>query len=189
MPLILTETQEADAPRIAEIHMAAFHDNAMLLAQFPTSAIHAELFNTLVQKARDEVRDPQWTVLVVHDEPGFQPQQQGTAEDGSGVGQGPRPAVWPAGTRFDILEDWTRRVKSVTSRVVGTRPCYNLSYIATDPEHERHGAASMLVKWGIEQAKKDGVLVALESTKQGWPLELGRPGRKLLYEMCFVWRP
>ncbi|KAE8312757.1 hypothetical protein BDV41DRAFT_577443 [Aspergillus transmontanensis] len=145
MPLILTETQEVDAPRIAEIHMAAFHDNAMLLAQFPTSVVRAELFNTLVQKARDEVRDPQWTVLVVRDEPEFQPQQQTKTEDSSEVGQDPVRVVCPIFVSLD------------------------LSYIATDPEHERRGAASMLVKWGIEQAKKGGVLVALESTKQGWP--------------------
>ncbi|KAE8413830.1 hypothetical protein BDV36DRAFT_299612 [Aspergillus pseudocaelatus] len=111
------------------------------------------------------------------------------------------PWQWPAGTRFDILEDWTRRFEAAASS-----PQYSwgldLSYIATSPEHERRGTASMLVKWGVEQAKKDGMLAALESTKNGWPLyerlgfkaegsitmELEEMG--VLYEeMCFVWRP
>ncbi|KAE8141728.1 hypothetical protein BDV38DRAFT_237418 [Aspergillus pseudotamarii] len=43
----------------------------------------------------------------------------------------------------------------------------DVSYIAINPEHEGRGAASRLVKWGFEQAKKDGTLVALEITNKG----------------------
>lgn len=55
MPFIFTEAQQVDALCIAEVIMAAFHDNAMLLAQYPTSAIRAALLNTLIQKAIDGI--------------------------------------------------------------------------------------------------------------------------------------
>ena len=45
-----------------------------------------------------------------------------------------------------------------------------MSYIGTDPQHERRGAASMLINWGLERGKSEGVPVALESTKNAWPL-------------------
>ncbi|KAF9888927.1 hypothetical protein FE257_008096 [Aspergillus nanangensis] len=214
MPLTLTEAREADALRITEIHIAAFRDNPMLLAQFPTPTVLADYFDTLVQKARDEIRDPKWAVLVVCDQPEPKPQVgQDTARVVISFAKWRRPIEesrvesyiqvpweWPAGTRFDILEQWSERVEAAARMLVGAMPYYNLSYIATDPVHSRRGAGSMLVKWGIEQATKEGVLVALESTKNASPFytKLGFKEEGLITmvleeglvyeEMCFVWR-
>lgn len=54
-----------DAPRIAEIHMAAFGPNAMLHAQFPTPAIRQGLQISIENKALADIDDPKTTVLVV----------------------------------------------------------------------------------------------------------------------------
>lgn len=54
-----------DAPRIAEIHMAAFGPNAMLHAQFPTPAIRQGLQTCVEDKALADINDQNTTVLVV----------------------------------------------------------------------------------------------------------------------------
>ena len=54
-----------DAPRIAEIHMAAFGRNAMLHAQFPTPATREALQTCIRDKAVADIEDPKTTVLVV----------------------------------------------------------------------------------------------------------------------------
>jgi ribosomal protein S18 acetylase RimI-like enzyme len=82
-----------------------------------------------------------------------------------------------------------------------------LSYIGTDPNYERRGAASILVNWGLEHGKHENVPIALESTKNAWPFyeklgfrgehlismtleDLGDGGASVLYEeMCFLFRP
>ncbi|KAE8141729.1 hypothetical protein BDV38DRAFT_279076 [Aspergillus pseudotamarii] len=53
MALILTQAQEADAPRIAEIHMAALYGNAMLLAQFPLPQ-SAQIYSIPWSKRQDK---------------------------------------------------------------------------------------------------------------------------------------
>jgi predicted N-acetyltransferase YhbS len=39
-----------------------------------------------------------------------------------------------------------------------------LSFICTDPQYQRQGAGTLLVKWGITQARNKKVKVYLEST-------------------------
>lgn len=54
-----------DAARIAEIHMAAFKDNAMLRAQFPTPTIRKSLQICIEDKTLADINDPKISVLVV----------------------------------------------------------------------------------------------------------------------------
>jgi ribosomal protein L12E/L44/L45/RPP1/RPP2 len=55
----------ADAVRIAEIHVAAFSSNAMLLAQFPTPEARKGLQESARVKALADIADPKISVLVV----------------------------------------------------------------------------------------------------------------------------
>ncbi|KAL4793746.1 putative GNAT family acetyltransferase [Aspergillus venezuelensis] len=209
--LTLTEASPADAPRIADIHMAAFGTNHMLLAQFPTPEIREGLGVSLQEKALSEMQDPHWTVLVVRDEESgkiisfakwqhpIPLSEQDTYEE--------KPWDWPAGTRLDILDEWTRKVVDAGERLLGSTPYYSLSYIGTDPKYERCGAGSMLVNWGLERARRENVPAALESTKNAWAFYeklgfkeeetmsmtldgVGEGSESVLYEeVCFVFRP
>ncbi|KAJ8129718.1 hypothetical protein O1611_g3912 [Lasiodiplodia mahajangana] len=69
MPLKLTLAVPADAARIADIHMAAFATNGMLLAQFPTPEIREGLREAIKKKALADIHDSKITVLVVRDTP------------------------------------------------------------------------------------------------------------------------
>jgi predicted N-acetyltransferase YhbS len=82
-----------------------------------------------------------------------------------------------------------------------------LAVLATDPENEHQGAASMLLQWGIDLSIKEGVPAYLESTVEAAPLYerhgfkpegsfsmtftlRGQPDRPVVYsETCFVLRP
>ncbi|KAI0411392.1 putative GNAT family acetyltransferase [Xylaria grammica] len=77
--------------------------------------------------------------------------------------------IWPPGTNLDILEGWGRVTEEVQEQAVGGRPCYRLTFMGTDPAHERKGAASMMVRWGLGQCKRDGVPGYLESTLDATP--------------------
>ncbi|KAI0454715.1 putative GNAT family acetyltransferase [Xylaria acuta] len=77
--------------------------------------------------------------------------------------------VWPPGTNMNILESWGRATEEAQEQSVGDQPCYRLTFMGTDPSHERRGAASMMVRWGLEQCRKDNIPGYLESTLDAAP--------------------
>ncbi|KAI1097439.1 putative GNAT family acetyltransferase [Jackrogersella minutella] len=192
MLLTLAAAEQADAARIAEIHMSAFASNAMLQAQFPTSTVRDALKKCIELKALADIDDLNTTVLVVRDfdsehtssdtkldEKCCRPQARGgraiafakwthpvyTDEDDTEP-----PWTFPEGTDLKILEDWTRKTEDAQSYAVGIVPCYRLTFIGTDPAYERRGAATKMVRWGIEKCKKENVPAYLESTLEAAPL-------------------
>ncbi|OJD18688.1 hypothetical protein AJ78_01303 [Emergomyces pasteurianus Ep9510] len=199
MPLTLSVAKEGDVSQIANIHLASFGENMMLRAQFPTPTLLAGLRTSLEEKALEEIRDPQWAVLVVHDQEGiisFAKWKRPVFDTESYI---EAPWRWPEGTRMDILNEWTKRVEEVSNEVIGTTPCYCLSFMGTHPRHERRGAASMLIRWGLERSTKENVPIQLESTMVAWPLYkklgfedkgriqmqlegVGKNGQSVLYE-------
>ena len=202
MTLKLTFASEKDAYRIADIHMATFPTNGMLLAQFPTSAIRDVLRDSIVLKALSDMRDPHTRMLVVQDS-----ELEGEIISfakwslPSSTSDNEVPWSWPEGTRFDLLEQWTQRAEGAKSRVLKDEPCYTLDTIATDPKHERRGAATILIKWGLDQCSQDKTSAYLESTPFAWALytRLGfNPGERIsmvlpdgsVYEeVGFLFRP
>ncbi|KAI0095553.1 putative GNAT family acetyltransferase [Hypoxylon sp. NC0597] len=200
MPLTLVAAEPEDAPRIAEIHMAAFGSNAMLLAQFPTPTVRDALKKSIELKALADINDLQTTVLVVRDSGSDAPSSP-SEPDRNEQGHGPREQgktiafakwahpvsidenyiephwVWPTGTDLKILGDWTNKTEEAQRHAIGDSPCYRLTFIGTDPEYERRGAATMMVRWGMDQCRKNCVPAYLEST-----LEAASFYRKLGFE-------
>lgn len=171
MALKLTFASEENASRIADIHIAAFATNGMLLAQFPTSAIRDGLRGSIARKALDDIRDPHTAVLLVQDS-----ELEGEIISfakwnlPSSTSDNEAPWIWPEGTRLDILDQWTQMVDGAKSKVLGDEPCYRLAFIATDPEHERRGAATILIKWALDRCIEDKTSAYLESTLVAWAL-------------------
>lgn len=80
-----------------------------------------------------------------------------------------------------------------------------LTFIGTNPLHERRGAATLLLQWGLQRCINDSVPAYLESTIEAGPLYerhgfdsaekiyvllKGKEGESVLYEeVCFVFRP
>ncbi|KAI8957295.1 putative GNAT family acetyltransferase [Daldinia sp. FL1419] len=179
MSLSLATAERADAVRIAEIHMATFGSNAMLLAQFPTPAVRDALKKSIELKALADIDDAKNTVLVVRDS-GSGRQSERTCETRS-IGQViafakwthpvrpdedyiEPPWIWPPGTNLDILDDWAKKTEEAQARALGDTPCYRLTFMGTDPAYQRRGAATMMVRWGMEHSRKNHTPAYLEST-------------------------
>lgn len=121
----------ADAPRIAQIHMAAFADNAMLQAQFPTPSVREALQKSIERKALADIDDPKISVLVVKDS---QLQLESDHEAIAfakwthpvfkGETYAESPWIWPEGTNHDVLAAWTRSTEAAEEHVLGGSPCY-----------------------------------------------------------------
>ena len=120
--------KENDAGRIADIHMAAFATNGMLLAQFPTPAVQDGLRISIARKALDDIRDPHIIVLLV---------QETSSETNfisfakwhlpSSNSENETPWSWPEGTRHDILDEWTEKVESAKEKALGSESCYRMA--------------------------------------------------------------
>ncbi|KAK8117516.1 uncharacterized protein PG998_005797 [Apiospora kogelbergensis] len=165
-----------DAPRIAEIHMAAFGRNAMLHAQFPTPATREALQTCIRDKAVADIEDPKTTVLVVtssddpekNDNPvvAFAKWSHPVV---SGEDHVEPPWIWPEGADLRTLKAWITKAAEAESRAVGDAPCYHLSFIGTDGTFGRRGAGYLLVQWGIQQSNASGMPLYLESTVEAAP--------------------
>ncbi|KAF2203948.1 putative GNAT family acetyltransferase [Delitschia confertaspora ATCC 74209] len=170
-PLCLSFAQRSDAARIAAIHMAAFGRNAMLHAQFPSPEVRNDLQTSIEKKALADIEDPNTTVLVVRlledNLIAFAKWAHPTHENDDYVEP---PWIWPQGTAWDVLEQWSRATEDAQKRVMGDTPCYRLNFIGTNPHYERLGAGSLMVQWGIKQCNKSGHPAYLESTLESTPL-------------------
>ncbi|KAF2111587.1 putative GNAT family acetyltransferase [Lophiotrema nucula] len=181
MSLVLSRGQPADAARIAEIHMGAFGQNQMLLAQFPTPAVRKRLQEAIERKALADILDPRITVLVVREVAHGQrstdeqtPQSNGSIISfakwihpvAAGEDYAETPWLWPEGTMLEVLDAWTGKVEEAEKKVLGSSPCYRLSFIGTDPLHQNRGAATMMVQWGLEHCKREDIPAYLESTME-----------------------
>ena len=124
--LLLTPALASDADSIASVHMAAFSNNAMLLAQFSTAAVRHELERCIAEKALADIQDPMMSVLVVrdHDEvisftkwrlPVRNPEYEES------------PWHWPLGTNQAVLNCWTEMVEATKQRILGNAPYYGKS--------------------------------------------------------------
>ncbi|OAQ65116.2 GNAT family acetyltransferase [Pochonia chlamydosporia 170] len=160
-----------DAPRVAEIHMAAFGHNAMLLAQFPTPSIRQRLQTCIEDKALADIDDPNTTVLVVtsSDYPEKNVETVVAFAKWShpvhtGENYNEPPWIWPDGTDLDTLAAWTAKATEAERRSIGDAPFYRLSFIGTDPAFRNRGAGHLLVQWGIQQSKASRSPLYLEST-------------------------
>lgn len=123
----LTQAALSDAPRIADIHLAAFQHNDMLLAQFPTENVRRGLWSSVVDKTVAELLDSQWRVMVAKDENqdiiSFAKWCLPIPES---VDYKEQAWEWPEGTNMDVLEEWTARVEAASDEILGTTPCYRM---------------------------------------------------------------
>lgn len=144
MQLKMCIAEPEDASRIAGIHMAAFASNAMLLAQFPSLVVCQALQHSIELKALADIRDSNTTVLVVRSNmKGLSDSlSESLSEQGdiiafakwahpTGLNDGyeePR-WIWPEGTAFDVLAEWTQLTEEARTTALGSQACYRKSSI------------------------------------------------------------
>ena len=122
----VTAAAESDADLIADVHMAAFSSNALLLAQFPTPAIRDQLRNRIAQKAADDIRDPNIAVLVVRDQDKIVSFAKWSLPVSASETYVEAPWLWPEGTNFPVLNEWTKKVEQAQQKALGELPSYRM---------------------------------------------------------------
>ncbi|KAL8977943.1 MAG: hypothetical protein Q9205_006359 [Flavoplaca limonia] len=120
----VTAAVEHDADRIADVHMAAFGSNALLLAQFPTPDVRTQLRDCIAKKAADDIRDPYIAVLVVHDQDKIVSFAKWSLPITASEAYVEEPWAWPDGTNFHVLREWTGKVEEAQQRILGELPSY-----------------------------------------------------------------
>ncbi|KAF2280785.1 acyl-CoA N-acyltransferase [Westerdykella ornata] len=70
----------------------------------------------------------------------------------------------------DAYRDFSAWLEGMRWKWMGTKPFFFLHILCTHPDHHRRGAGGMLVRWGIEQADKEGLPTYLEASEAGKPL-------------------
>ncbi|KAL8853524.1 MAG: hypothetical protein Q9221_001683 [Calogaya cf. arnoldii] len=124
MSWAVSSAADADADTIADVHMAAFGSNALLLAQFPTPDVRIQLRDCIAKKAADDIRDPKIAVLVVRDQDKIVSFAKWSLPVTAPETHVEAPWVWPDGTNLPVLHDWTEKIEEAQQRVLGDRSSY-----------------------------------------------------------------
>lgn len=164
MALTLRPATPADAHQIVDIYFSAFSQDAISLLCFPrTDAVRAFWLNMIT----DELADPtaQFVCVTAGDSVVAFAQWNPPSK--------PAPIdlpTWPADTDVALANSFFGGLFSSHERLMGRRPHWYLELVATRPEFQGKGAAGMLLRWGLEQADRDGVEVYLEASPEGKPI-------------------
>ncbi|KAI1803363.1 acyl-CoA N-acyltransferase [Daldinia bambusicola] len=168
MPLELQPATEADALRAAEIESAAYQPNPfnriLFPGPFPPEAVAwrgaqlaAELkkdptarwfkvVDTDLSEGEQMVAFAQWHIYTEKKPPQ------------------PAPRSFGLGCNAEACELVFGDLAELRARIWGDERCIYLSPLLTDPKHWGRGAGSMLTKWCLEEAKRLGLPIYLESS-------------------------
>jgi GNAT superfamily N-acetyltransferase len=83
-------------------------------------------------------------------------------------GMQPRPSFPEdnAPARLEFMEG----INKSRREIVGTKPHVILEGLITHPDHHRRGAGSKLLKWGVDESDRLGIIGYLEASADGAPL-------------------
>ncbi|KOS22034.1 hypothetical protein ESCO_001887 [Escovopsis weberi] len=175
MPLKVVPASEADAARSAAIEAIAYGPTAVSRVLFPGPfpSDGSSRVDVLVQQLR---ADPacRW-LKVVDTDLADRGEEDMVAFAKWYIWEGEpiyREPTWGPGTNPEMCDaffgEMTRRWWERYER----RPHLYLKLLHTDPEHQRRGAAGMLLDWGTAEADRLGLESYLESSPQGYGLYL-----------------
>jgi hypothetical protein len=148
MSLLCRVGEPKDAARIAEIHMAAFGSNSMLLAMFPSVAIRQAVQHIIELKALADIQDSNTTVLTVQ-RSGIRTSCSEKRPSDNAVVRSEENAIiafakwahpiepdnefrepqwiWPEGTSLDVLAHWGKLMEEAQAAATGSQRCYRTS--------------------------------------------------------------
>ncbi|KAH8884165.1 acetyltransferase [Thozetella sp. PMI_491] len=84
--------------------------------------------------------------------------------------RGARYPAWADDMPAEACNTFFQREDNERRRVMGDTKHYYLDTLATDPDYQRRGAGSALVKWGCDLADEHGVAAYVDASKAGAPL-------------------
>ena len=81
------------------------------------------------------------------------------------------PDFLPPELRLDALGSLLGPLRAAQASIMGkSRRYFKLDQLATHPDHQGRGAATMMLDWGMHKADEEGVVTYLDSTMTGRPI-------------------
>lgn len=185
---------KGDAAKVADVHLNAMGDNALLHAQFPSPESLEFLRGWLENDTAQHVEDGSKGVLIAKDDrsketASFVKWQVHGGKKAS-IDQPAQAEEWPDSCRTEYLDSYGELTARVRKEVMGDSPYYRMSqftkydssskatgpagsgltqpadvtFLCTEPNYANQGAASSLLRQVQERAAADGMAVVLEST-------------------------
>lgn len=128
---VVARPQEADASRMAEIHIAAMDANPLLHAQCPTPESLRSLQRFLEAYYAEQLRDPSSGVLIARDPgtgviSGFAKWNSPSHPEKVKLESGSPTAV--EGCQREFLDRYVELAEKAKRRCFGDQPCYSMSW-------------------------------------------------------------
>lgn len=76
----------------------------------------------------------------------------------------------PPELKVDILMALLTPLREAQASIMGSKPYLMLNTLATHPDHHKRGAATMLLKWGLERADELGLDMYLDTSRVARPI-------------------
>lgn len=177
MPLVLTPVVEADLPEITKIERAAFASLPIDLLIRPNGHTTAILESAL-KNHQKRFSLPDYTYWkVVDTDLGSKAIAFGSwrtfreEQPRSEWGKSNNPPGDPPGdTNMHVFQAFMKFNEDAKKRVIAGRKRHHLSLLCTLPDHQRRGAAKMLLERGIELANEEGLDSWLVASIEGLPV-------------------
>jgi GNAT superfamily N-acetyltransferase len=82
-----------------------------------------------------------------------------------------KPAFMPPELRLDALGSLFGPLRGMQKEIMGTsEPYFMLNMLATHPEQQGRGAATLLLDWGMKKADEEGLVTYLDATGIAKPI-------------------
>ncbi|MCJ1438299.1 hypothetical protein MMC27_007687 [Xylographa pallens] len=174
MPLTLLPGTLADVPSFTSIYLSAFQD---VIAHdcFPRTSPHIkEWWTSSNMDDMQHQASARFLKVVDGDEviayaKWNVPVKQGTETVLGGDNPDEMP-VWPKDANVELCDVFFGHLARERKRIMGSRPHYYLEIVATLPQHQGKGAAGKMIRWGLEQADRDGLEAYVEASPLAVPV-------------------
>ncbi|KNG84920.1 acetyltransferase, GNAT family [Aspergillus nomiae NRRL 13137] len=160
MPLEIHPATAADTPTLATLFFTTFSD-AFNTKLFPRTPDLLKVVDTEADAAKNEpsiVGFALWSLPAPETTTGAEIEEE--LEDGLSP-------PWPESCDGAFCERFFGRNHERQVEVMGDKRYYYVDVLGTHPAARRRGVATMLINWGLERAKEEGLEVYLSATQDG----------------------
>ncbi|KAI9685477.1 MAG: hypothetical protein M1820_010789, partial [Bogoriella megaspora] len=164
-----------DISALASIHVAAFTNDQAIQIMLPDPEVHKE---TVMKMLAQQISDPSWLIIKAVEirtdnitgwaswlKVGYE-----DAKEGDRAQESPHVSDEPLDKKsFKDLRCYTSaHQRRALGQWMSGKRCLKLNSFFTDPQFQRRGVGTMLLRWGTDLADCDGVPCYLSSTPAGY---------------------